>query len=328
MISTRNNLPVAVTCGDPAGIGPDILLQLPQHYPNTGLVLLADYNLLQQRAEMLGVNINLPRWQPSDPAPSQPVVWHHPLDLAAIAGQPNSGNGSAVIKLLDNAANGCLNGLFSAMVTAPLSKHVIAEHALPGFTGHTEYLAELAAVERVVMMLAGAKLRVALATTHLPLRQVANAIDSESLTQTLTILANDLTRHFGISSPRILVLGLNPHAGESGDLGDEEIRIIAPTLAQLRQQGMQLTGPLPADTAFQPDLLATHDVVLAMYHDQGLPVLKYASFGNAINITLGLPFIRTSVDHGTAFALAGSGKANPGSLFAAVDQALSLSSLN
>jgi 4-hydroxythreonine-4-phosphate dehydrogenase len=201
---------------------------------------------------------------------------------------------------------------------------VIAEQAHPGFTGHTEYLAERAGQKRVVMMLACPGLRVALATTHLPLRAVADAITSDVLEETLTILAADLTQKFAIAHPRILVLGLNPHAGENGLLGHEEIRVITPTLEKLRAQGMALTGPAPADTAFQPALLDQHDAVLAMYHDQGLPVLKYAGFGEAVNITLGLPFIRTSVDHGTAFALAGTGQAKPDSLFAATRLALEL----
>lgn len=316
--------PVAITCGDPAGIGPDLLLALPAQFPQAPLVLLADHQLLQERARQLGIACNLPRWQAGDARPTAPVIWHHPLATKAIAGEPNSTNGQAILDLLNSAADGCLNGTFSAMVTAPLAKHVIAEAALSGFTGHTEYLAERAGVARVVMMLTCPGLRVALATTHLPLRDVAAAINAESLTQTLTILAHDLQQKFGIAEPRILVLGLNPHAGESGLLGDEEIHIITPLLEQLRRQGMRLTGPAPADTAFQPALLEQHDAVLAMYHDQGLPVLKYAGFGAAINITLGLPFIRTSVDHGTAFALAGSGQAKPNSLFAATQLALEL----
>lgn len=323
-MSLPPDAPIAITCGDPAGIGPDLLLQLPQRFTHQPLVLLADHHLLEQRAATLGLPMTLPRWTPADGKPSQPVVWHQPLTVPSVAGQPDSRNGAAILKLLDLAAHGCLDGLFSAMVTAPLSKHVIAAQALPGFTGHTEYLAELAGVDQVVMMLACPTLRVALATTHLPLRKVPDAITETTLSQTLRILQHDLKQHFGIANPRILVLGLNPHAGEEGDLGDEEIRIISPTLDKLRQQGLQLTGPVPADTAFQPLLLDQHDAVLAMYHDQGLPVLKYAGFGQSINITLGLPFIRTSVDHGTAFALAGSGQAKPDSLFVAVEQAIAL----
>lgn len=323
-MSTSLKAPIAITSGDPAGIGPDLMLQLTKAFPQAPLVILADYDLLTERANQLNLPMTLSRWTPSDKLPSQPVVWHQPLAISAIASEPDSRNGAAILNLLDIAANGCLSGQFSAMVTAPLSKHVIAEQAHPGFTGHTEYLAELAGVKKVVMMLACPTLRVALATTHLPLRQVADAITPASLTQTLTILNHDLKQHFGIQQPRILVLGLNPHAGEQGDLGDEEIRIISPTLDTLRERGLQLTGPVPADTAFQPFLLNQHDAVFAMYHDQGLPVLKYAGFGQSINITLGLPFIRTSVDHGTAFNLAGTGKAKPDSLFVAVEQAIAL----
>lgn len=210
-----------------------------------------------------------------------------------------------------------MNGTFSAMVTAPLAKHVIREGAAADFTGHTEYLCQRAGVHQVVMMLVAGELRVALVTTHLPLRNVADAISETLIIDTVGILEHDLRVHFGIRVPRILVLGLNPHAGESGHLGDEELKVIIPALTRLRSEGLQLTGPLPADTAFTPRQLQGHDAVLAMYHDQGLPVLKYAGFGEAVNITLGLPFIRTSVDHGTAFDLAGTGRAEPGSLIAA-----------
>ncbi|MEE4249982.1 MAG: 4-hydroxythreonine-4-phosphate dehydrogenase PdxA, partial [Alcanivoracaceae bacterium] len=231
---------------------------------------------------------------------------------------------ASILTLLNRAADGCVDGTFSAMVTAPLAKHVIRDGAQPDFTGHTEYLCARAGVERVVMMLVADTLRVALLTTHLPLRQVADAINASALSETLHILNHDLRAHFGIATPNILVLGLNPHAGENGHLGDEELRIIIPTLEQLRGQGLQLTGPLPADTAFTPRHLQGHDAVLAMYHDQGLPVLKYAGFGEAVNITLGLPFIRTSVDHGTAFDLAGTGRAESGSLIAATRLAAKL----
>lgn len=321
-------LPLAVTCGDPAGIGPDLLLKLPEAFPQSPLVLLADAELLKQRAQQLGLSAELPRWQPGDALPPRPVIWHQPLDADITCGQPDPRHGKQILSLLDKAAHGCLEGQFAAMVTAPLAKHVIAQGVRPGFSGHTEYLAELAGVERVVMMLTCPTLRVALATTHLPLRQVADAIDSDSLETTLRILEKDLRERFGIAQPRLLVLGLNPHAGENGELGVEEQRIITPLLERLRREGMRLTGPLPADTAFQPALLEQHDAVLAMYHDQGLPVLKYAGFGEAINITLGLPFIRTSVDHGTAFSLAGSGKAQAGSLIAAVKQAQQLATGN
>ncbi len=316
--------PIAVTCGDPAGIGPDLLLTLPEQFPQAPLVLLADHQQLMTRAKQLDISPTLPLWQPEDGTPTQPVVWHQPLVVPAIAGQPDARNGGTILQWLNLATDGCMAQQFSAMVTAPLAKHVIADQACPGFTGHTEYLAARAGVDKVVMMLACPGLRVALATTHLPLRDVADQIQTDSLEQTLRILIADLQQKYAIRQPRILVLGLNPHAGEAGLLGHEEDQIISPLLDKLRQEGLQLTGPVPADTAFQPAYLEQHDAVFAMYHDQGLPVLKYAGFGRSINITLGLPFIRTSVDHGTAFPLAGSGQAKSGSLFAAVEEALAL----
>ncbi|MCC1496629.1 4-hydroxythreonine-4-phosphate dehydrogenase PdxA [Alcanivorax sp. 1008] len=310
--------PVAVTCGDPAGIGPDLILQLQQQLPDTAMVVLGDMAVLEERARQLGLSVSLRDWQPGDPLPPDCLaVWHCDSGVRVHAGQPDPATARSILTILDRAADGCLDGTFSAMVTAPLAKHVIREGAQPDFIGHTEYLCARAGVTRVVMMLVADKLRVALATTHLPLREVADAINSTSLQQTIKILEHDLRSHFGITDPNIMVLGLNPHAGENGHLGDEEQRIIIPALDQLRLQGIKLTGPLPADTAFTPRHLQGHDAVLAMYHDQGLPVLKYAGFGEAVNITLGLPFIRTSVDHGTAFDLAGSGRADSGSLIAA-----------
>ncbi|MFC6330226.1 4-hydroxythreonine-4-phosphate dehydrogenase PdxA, partial [Alloalcanivorax gelatiniphagus] len=240
------------------------------------------------------------------------------------AGRPDPATGAGTLAMLRLAADGCLDGTFSAMVTAPVAKNVICDGADPAFTGHTEFLAERAGVDRVVMMLAAGDLRVALATTHLPLAKVPAAITEAGLTRVLTILRDDLRGKFALPRPRILVLGLNPHAGEGGHLGREELDIIIPTLERLRGQGFDLTGPVPADTAFQPALLEQHDAVLAMYHDQGLPVLKYAGFGEAVNLTLGLPFIRTSVDHGTAFDLAGTGRARAGSLLAATRLAAQL----
>ena len=317
--------PVAITCGDPAGIGPDLVLQLPQHLGDTEVVVLGDLAVLGERAQQLGLNVTLHNWQPGDRLPANGLaVWHCDSGVAVQAGQPDPAAAGSILTLLDRAADGCLSGTFSAMVTAPLAKHIIRDGAQPDFTGHTEYLCARAGAKRVVMMLVADTLRVALVTTHLPLRDVADAITSTVLNETLDILNQDLRGHFGISTPSIVVLGLNPHAGEHGHLGDEELRIIIPALEQLRRQGMQLTGPLPADTAFTPRHLQGHDAVLAMYHDQGLPVLKYAGFGEAVNITLGLPFIRTSVDHGTAFDLAGSGLAEPGSLIAATRLAATL----
>ncbi|MGB1220783.1 MAG: 4-hydroxythreonine-4-phosphate dehydrogenase PdxA [Alcanivoracaceae bacterium] len=327
MTSASRPAATAVTVGDPAGIGPDLVLSLPGTFPGQPLVALGDRDCLQQRADQLGMAVALRDWQPGQPVPADGLpVWHHPLARAATAGSPDPANARAVLATLENACDGCRDGTFAAMVTAPVSKQLICEGADPGFTGHTEFLAERAGAEQVVMMLVADTLRVALATTHLPLRDVSDAITEDRLTQVIQVLARDLERHLHIARPRILVLGLNPHAGEGGHLGDEELRVIAPTLERLRQGGLRLTGPVPADTAFTPALLEQHDAVLAMYHDQGLPVLKYAGFGEAVNVTLGLPFVRTSVDHGTAFALAGTGQAKAGSLIQATRLALSLAS--
>jgi 4-hydroxythreonine-4-phosphate dehydrogenase len=317
--------PIAITYGDPAGVGPDLVLTLPDTFPDAPLAVIGDRHVLAQRAKQLGLAVTLSDWQPGQPlTPGTLPVWHTPAGEPVIAGQPDPATASGTLTMLTRAAQGCLNGTFAAMVTAPVAKNVICEGADPAFTGHTEFLAEQAGVDQVVMMLTARQLRVALVTTHLPLSQVAGAVTADTLTRTLTILRDDLISKYRIPEPRILVLGLNPHAGEGGHLGREELDVIIPTLEALRGQGMALTGPLPADTAFQPDLLAQHDAVLAMYHDQGLPVLKYAGFGEAINITLGLPFIRTSVDHGTAFDLAGTGTAKAGSLIAATRLALEL----
>lgn len=319
------NAPLVISSGDPAGIGPDLVLALPEALPNARYVILGDMDVLNERATMLGYTCQLQPWQPGQPVPDQGVpVWHCPAGAPIKVGEPNPASAAGTLTMLNRAIDGCLDGTFSAMVTAPLAKSVICDGAEPNFTGHTEYLAARSNTKQVVMMLATGDLRVALATTHLPLRDVADAITHETLSTTISILHNDLKQRFHVAQPRILVLGLNPHAGEDGHLGMEEINVITPTLNSLRAQGYQLTGPLPADTAFTPQLLATHDAVLAMYHDQGLPVLKYAGFGKAVNITLGLPFLRTSVDHGTAFALAGTGEAKVGSLVAATQLAQQL----
>ena len=321
--------PIAITYGDPAGIGPELVLSLLDTFTDAPLVIIGDRLVLSERAQQLGLAVSLGDWQPGQPLPSSCLpVWHTPAGAPVIAGQPDPATAAGTVTMLTRAAQGCLEGTFSAMVTAPVAKNAICDGAVPAFTGHTEFLAEQAGVKQVVMMLTasprGQPLRVALATTHLPLSQVPAAITPDSLMRTLTILRDDLIGKYRIAEPRIMVLGLNPHAGEEGHLGREELDIIIPTLEHLRAKGMQLTGPLPADTAFQPHLLEQHDAVLAMYHDQGLPVLKYAGFGEAINITLGLPFIRTSVDHGTAFDLAGKGTASAGSLIAATRLALAL----
>ncbi len=322
---TAPDAPVAITTGDPAGIGPDLVLALSGALPEARLVVLGDADVLAERATMLDVDTRLHEWRPGTPLPNSGLaVWHHGAGAAVTPGKPDPATAGGTLALLDRATDGCLDGTFSAMVTAPLAKSVIREGAAADFTGHTEYLAARAGCARVVMMLATGTLRVALATTHLPLREVADAITAESLETTLEILHRDLGKRFGIDGPEILVLGLNPHAGESGHLGREELDVIIPVLERLRRRGMHLTGPVPADTAFTPEALAHRDAVLAMYHDQGLPVLKYAGFGNAVNITLGLPFVRTSVDHGTAWDLAGTGQARPDSLIAATRMALEM----
>jgi len=309
---------IAITAGEPAGIGPDLVLQLAD-WPSAGRrVVITDRTLLEERARLLGLSIRLSDYQPDLAPPVGTIeVLHIPLVVPCIAGTLNPANANFVLATLDRAILGCMRGEFAAMVTAPVHKGVINDAGIP-FTGHTEYLAEKTATPRVVMMLTGAGLRVALATTHLALRSVADAITEPDLEQVIRILQHDLIQRFAIAAPRILVAGLNPHAGESGHMGREEIEVITPVLTRLRAEGMDLVGPLPADTLFNPDKLAHCDAVLAMYHDQGLPVLKYASFGHGINITLGLPLIRTSVDHGTALDLAGRGQASTGSLCEAI----------
>lgn len=318
-------LPVlAVTSGEPAGIGPDICLDLAAADMPCHCVILGDKHLLQQRARQLGKHINLRDYQTGVPPERGTLdVWHIPLRAPCETGRLNTANAAYVLELLDTAYNGICDGTFAGMVTAPLHKGVINDAGVP-FSGHTEYLAEKSHTPQVVMMLAGGGLRVALATTHLPLKDVAAEITRPLLESVLHILHRDLQTKFGLPSPRILVAGLNPHAGEGGHLGREEIDTIIPALEKLQQQGLNVRGPFPADTLFQPFMLKNADAVLAMYHDQGLPVLKFAGFGEGVNITLGLPFIRTSVDHGTALDLAGSGKADSGSLLVAVGTALEM----
>ena len=318
---------IAVSVGDPAGIGPDVVLALSDRDWPAELVLITDRDALLERAALLGMKPRLlPYHGESSPAANARgtlTVLHAPLAVAPRAGNPDVSNAPAVLKALQRAVSGCMSGEFDAMVTAPVSKATIAESGTP-FSGHTEYLAELTGAGEVVMLLAAGELRVALATTHLPLAAVPKAITANRLRGKLEVLHRELVEKFAISNPRISVLGLNPHAGESGQLGREELDTIAPVLDEMRARGMRLSGPLPADTAFSTARTSQTDAYLAMYHDQGLPVLKFAGFGGAVNITLGLPIIRTSVDHGTAFELAGTGKADSGSLFAAVEQALDL----
>ncbi|TIC86224.1 4-hydroxythreonine-4-phosphate dehydrogenase PdxA [Crenobacter intestini] len=315
----RTRPTLAVTAGEPAGIGPDLVLALASRDHGARCVLVADRALLAARAQALGLSVPLADWQPDSPPPPAGTleVLHVPLAAPARPGVLDTASASYVLATLDAAIDGCVAGRFAGMVTAPVHKGVINDAGVP-FSGHTEYLAERTGTRKVVMMLAGGGLRVALATTHLPLREVADAITADSLAEVIAILHADLVHKFGIASPRILVAGLNPHAGEGGHLGREEIDVIEPVLRRLRAKGMDLVGPLPADTLFNPARLEGADAVLAMYHDQGLPVLKYASFGAGVNVTLGLPIVRTSVDHGTALELAGSGRAHPGSLFEAV----------
>ena len=299
---------IAVTTGEPAGIGPELAAALLSDPWPARIVLVGDAGLLARRG--------------GRPVPGANLL-HVPLAVPSTAGRLEAANARYVLALLDAALEGCASGRFDAIVTAPVHKGVINDAGIP-FTGHTEYLAERTGAPLPVMMLAGGGLRVALATTHLPLAAVSAALTGERLAAVLRILDTDLRGKFGIAAPRILVCGLNPHAGEGGHLGREEIEVIEPTLRALQAEGLRLTGPVPADTAFLPERLAGHDAVLAMYHDQGLPVLKRAAFGHGVNVTLGLPVIRTSVDHGTALDLAGSGRADPGSLREALRLAVEL----
>ena len=320
-------LRLALTPGEPAGIGPDLCILLARQAQAHELVVIADPLLLQARAAELGLALDiLPLAADRPPTPSPagqlrvlPVALRAPVH----SGRLDPANAAYVLETLDTAIAGCRDGRFAALVTGPVHKGVINDAGIP-FSGHTEYLAQKTGAAQVVMMLAAPGLRVALATTHLPLRAVSDAITGEGLRQILRVLHQDLRARFGIAAPRILVCGLNPHAGEAGHLGREEIDIIAPALEALRAEGLNLYGPLPADTLFTPRYLEHADAVLAMYHDQGLPVLKHHGFGAAVNITLGLPIIRTSVDHGTALELAGSGRAEVGSLQAAIATAVQM----
>jgi len=317
-------LSIAVTSGEPAGVGPELCATLANRDAGVRRVILGDRGLLAERARQAGIDARFVDYDIArPPALGLVEVLHVPLAMPSVPGRLDSGNARYVLALLDRAVAGCSAGEFAAMTTAPVHKGVINDAGI-AFSGHTEYLAEKTAAGQVVMMLVGGGLRVALATTHLALRDVPAAITAAGLERTLRILDGDLRRRFGLAAPRILVAGLNPHAGEGGYLGREELDVIAPLLEKLRGEGMSLSGPLPADTLFTPRVLEQGDAVLAMYHDQGLATLKYASFGEGVNVTLGLPIIRTSVDHGTALDLAGSGKAHAGSLIAALDLALQL----
>lgn len=318
---------LAITTGEPAGIGPDITLLAALRDWDAQLVAIADTGVLESRAAQLGLRVTLEPFNAKVSAqqhrPGTLQVLHVDAAAPVVAGKLDTANAHYVLDTLSTAINGCQSGMFHAMVTAPVQKSVINDAGV-AFSGHTEFLAEATATPQVVMLLATDELRVAVATTHLPLKDVPRAITRDLLSDSLRIMHTDLKEKFGIAAPCIAVLGLNPHAGEGGHLGQEEIETIIPVLTALRDEGMSLLGPLPADTAFNPDIRSRADAYLAMYHDQGLPVLKYAGFGNAINITLGLPIIRTSVDHGTALELAGTGAAKPDSLFQALQVARKL----
>jgi 4-hydroxythreonine-4-phosphate dehydrogenase len=315
---------LVVTTGEPAGIGPDLALAAALSDWPCELVFAGDPALLASRAALLGLALRPAQWhEDAPPAPHRAGTL--PVFTAKLArdvrpGQPDPANARYVLDMIDAAAHGCLEGRFAAMVTAPVQKSAINEAGI-AFMGHTEYLAALAGDAHPVMLLVTGGLRVALATTHLPLADVPRHITRGSLEKTLVVLDRGLRDAFCLPAPRIVVCGLNPHAGEGGHLGREEIEVIRPVIAALHERGLAVSGPVPADTAFTPSALAAADAVLAMYHDQGLPVIKHAGFGRTVNVTLGLPFNRTSVDHGTALDLAGTGRADPGSLFEAIELA-------
>jgi 4-hydroxythreonine-4-phosphate dehydrogenase len=324
---------IVITSGEPAGIGPDTCVALAQVAWQADIVVAADAGLLAATAKALRLPLIIEPYDSSqrtdaDSAPPGTAagllkVLHIPTARAVVAGHPDTGNAAYVIAMLDRACDGCLNGEFAAMVTAPVQKSTLLDAGF-AFTGHTEYLAARTRCALPVMLLVSGGLRVALVTTHLPLALVPHAITRERLRATLRIVHMDMDRHFSLGRPRIAVLGLNPHAGEAGHMGREEIEVIQPVIDELRAEGLSVQGPVPADTAFTPRFLQTADVIVAMYHDQGLPVIKHVGFGNAVNLTLGLPILRTSVDHGTALSLARTGDADAGSLRAALELAIEL----
>jgi 4-hydroxythreonine-4-phosphate dehydrogenase len=320
---------IALTSGEPAGIGPELCLALAAKELPCELVCFGDRALLEERARTLGIVVRLASYEPAAGrariahVAGELAVVHLPLAAPSVPGRPDPANARYVLALLDRAVDGTLAREFDALVTAPVHKGVINDAGI-AFTGHTEYLQQRTRSARVVMMLTSGALRVALATTHLPLRAVSEAITIDLLCEVAAILAHELTARFGVPAPRIAVCGLNPHAGEGGYLGDEELRVIGPAVTRMRVAGIRAEGPLPADTVFVPQVLARFDAVLTMYHDQGLPVIKHDGFERAVNVTLGLPLIRTSPDHGTAFELAGTGRADPASLLAAVQLASNL----
>jgi 4-hydroxythreonine-4-phosphate dehydrogenase len=318
---------IVITSGEPAGIGPDACVALAQSPWEADIVVAADAKLLAATADALRLPLTMERYDPSRPPSSHRAgtltVMDLPTAQPVIAGHPDSRNAAYVIEMLNRACDGCMNGEFAAMVTAPVQKSTLMDAGF-AFTGHTEYLAARTRAAMPVMLLLNDQLRVALVTTHLALADVPRAITRDRVRTTIRIVNMDLERHFSLASPRIAVLGLNPHAGEAGHLGREEIDVIEPVIRELQAEGLNIQGPVPADTAFTPRFLKTADVIVAMYHDQGLPVIKHVGFGNAVNVTLGLPILRTSVDHGTALSLARTGEADTGSLRAALSLAVDL----
>jgi 4-hydroxythreonine-4-phosphate dehydrogenase len=318
---------IVITSGEPAGIGPDACVTLAQRGWEADIVVAADAGLLAATADALHLPLTIEHYDSSRPHAAHRAgtlkVMHIPTARAVEAGRPDRANAAYVIDMLNHACDGCMNGEFAAMVTAPVQKSVLMDAGY-AFTGHTEYLAARTRAALPVMLLLSDRLRVALVTTHVALADVPRFITRERLRATVRIVNMDMERHFSLAKPRIAVLGLNPHAGEAGHLGREEIEVIEPVIQELRAEGMSIAGPVPADTAFTAHFLATADVIVAMYHDQGLPVVKHVGFGHAVNMTLGLPILRTSVDHGTALTLARSGKADDGSLRAALNLAIEL----
>lgn len=314
---------IAITPGEPSGIGLDLVIELADgESVDYEAVIIADRQALEARAKLLGKAFTAQAYAEDTPRTGWSVL-HIDGGVDAIPGSPDAATGPYVLATLERALSGCLSGEFQAMTTGPVQKSVLNSPKLP-FSGHTEFLAQKTHTEQSVMLLVAGKLRVALATTHLPLRLVADAIQADRLESIIRILHQEMPNYFDIAQPRIGVCGLNPHAGEQGLLGDEEVRIIAPTINTLANSGINVAGPLPADSLFTAEKLNDFDVILAMYHDQGLPVLKHAGFGEAVNVTLGLPLIRTSVDHGTALDLVGTGRAKTGSLAAAITMAKSM----
>jgi 4-hydroxythreonine-4-phosphate dehydrogenase len=323
---TNLHKPLVVTSGEPAGIGPELCLALAASPWAKQIVIVADPDMLAERAHMLDSRVTLCEYEAGSSRNGSLQVLPQPLANPAVCGTLDPGNARSLLDGIERAVSGCQSGEFSGLVTAPLQKSVINDAGID-FTGHTEFLANLTSTETPVMLVAAKGLRVALVSTHMPLSKVPGYLTRERITAVIRVLHDDLRQKFGIATPRILVCGLNPHAGESGHLGSEEQDIIEPAIKSCQQDGMDVVGPLPADTAFTP-VVGPADVVLAMYHDQGLPVLKYAGFGTAVNVTLGLPIIRTSVDHGTALDIAGKGSADAGSMLAAVDMAAQLASVS